>query len=134
MRILNHAIYIHAPQESCGEFLEKLAQEGFSCDLLPADSELMTRIRTLEPAIVLLSALLGRSTIAKLTENVKEWLQDVSVLLVLPDPASPQEVPDFSAADGICYAQMPSAHLALLLRGAVRSSFKIQKLAHVNQN
>ncbi|HNY27587.1 MAG TPA: diguanylate cyclase [Candidatus Sumerlaeota bacterium] len=133
MRILNHAVYIHAPQENCTTFVDKLAQEGFSCDLLPADNDLMVRIRNLEPAIVLLSAELGRATIGKLTENVKEWLPDVPVLLVLQHAEAPPDVPDFSAADGICYSSMPSVHLALLLRGVVRSSFKIQKLAHVNQ-
>lgn len=134
MSILNHIAYVCPGGETSAILVEKLAAEGFSHILVEPDEGALERLRQARPAAVLVASDVERPLLARLTQQIKEHFSHVPILLVTPDLSRelprPETMPSF---DGLCYGDMPSTHLASVLRGVIRSSFTIQELVHSNR-
>ncbi|HUT23816.1 MAG TPA: diguanylate cyclase [Sumerlaeia bacterium] len=147
MGALNHTALVRDPATDCNAFLESLSSEGFPCAVLEPADGILSAIAEIEPAAVLLDAKLERSRLSRLARQIKERFPYVPLVLVLGGDGSaanaPSEQPENTeggaflsvpVANTLCYLEMPASHLALILRGAIRSAFTLQELAHSNRD
>ena len=134
MMPLNYIAFVQPAPDSSAPIVQKLADEGFSYVLLSPGKDLPARLTESQPGGVLLSGSLGKAEIEKIIAHVKELFSHVPIFLVYDEGGGENaERPSLPTADGVCYASMPSADLALLLRGAIRAGFAIHELAASNR-
>ena len=130
MSVLNHVAYIRPTNGTASsDFLEKLSAEGFSYVLLEPLEDYAAKMAKAYPAAILIDAQLEPAIYVDLIGRLKELYPHTPLVLVAAEPLSnSSETASFRALDAICHMDMPSAHLAITLRGVIRSSFIIQDL------
>ncbi|MBN1868569.1 diguanylate cyclase [Candidatus Sumerlaeota bacterium] len=114
--------------------MEKLSLEGFSCVPLSPDEDLPSQLRTAHAAVILLSTGFDHPVLISLTQWLKENLPNTPIVHVVGrSDEETVSAPPLPQADGLCYLDMSPTHLAVVLRGVIRSAFTIQELVHANR-
>ena len=134
MSILNHIAYVSDPSEGPPDFLDRLSDEGFSHVCIPPDGNALERLAQVSPAAILASARLDPHQLGRVVHQIRERFSHIPILLKMSrrdqELPAPETMPAF---DGLCYDDVPSAHMAAVLRGVIRSSFTVQELVHSNR-
>ena len=129
MSVLNHVVLVQNTEVEWRDLGDKLAQEGFSCDVLSPEELQQERLRNLRPAVVLLCAELPQALLARSIQQIRKGFPNLPIVLVadeMPTGDAPARL--LPAADGLCYRNVASAHLALMLHGVIRLAFTVQEL------
>lgn len=133
MSILNHVVLIQSSEAEWRDFADKLAREDFSCSPLAPEEPLQERLRDLRPAVVLLSAELPQSVLARSIQQIRKGFPNLPIILLGDEmPSGDAPVRLLPAADGLCYRTMASSHLALVFHGVIRLAFTVQELSYSN--
>jgi diguanylate cyclase (GGDEF)-like protein len=133
MKALNHIAFVRGPGARVHDFLVKVQNEGFSCEMVDADSGFVENLDRISPAAVVLDAGLGQSVMDKSIHLVKERFAHIPVILLYDhDSDGPCDQPALPS-DGVCFTSMSPACLAIALRGAIRAGFTIQELVASNR-
>lgn len=134
MSVLNQVAYIRPHHAVAAEFVEKLSSEGFSCVVMTPEDDFLNRFGDVQPAVVLIDPAFEPATLGEIIPNIKERYPYVPVVLVTPAPVGDmRSMPIHFPVDGICHLGMPSVHIAITLRGIIRSAFMIQDLLLTNR-
>lgn len=134
MSVLNQVAYVRPHHSVAAEFVEKLSGEGFSCAVLTPDNDFLAQLGQAQPAAILIDPGFSPPTLSEIIPNIKERFPYVPIVLVTSAPiANLRETPIHIPVDGVCHTSMPSVHIAITLRGIIRSAFMIQDLLLTNR-